>query len=509
MNKDFIGKYILAIDIGTTAFKAAVFDHEGNECAAATEEYLILTPQPGWAEMDPDQYIDIFKRIVRRAVSKSGVNKEDIVTLGISCQLETSLFLDKDHQPLRKAIVWCDTRAAKEAGDIVDEFGSRTVHRHTGQVGKDAIWPGAKLLWLKKHEPEVFANLDKVIQLNGYFAYLLTGKMVEDDSLLGSTVYWDINTRDYWDKMLDFIGITRDQLPEIVVPGTLVGKITKEAAADFGLSENLTVNIGGSDLACGVVGTGAIDLGCFSDSTGSALCTMAITDHVVLDPTMQMPCYCSVLPGYYMVHAYSTGGMFMKWFRDTFGEMEMLREIKEGVNAFDLMDQLAESVPAGSDGLIALPHLQGSGPPDLNANAKCCFFGMTLAHGKAHFARSIMESIVMVLCRILETTEALDIKSDKIISFGGGALSPVWCQIKADATGKKVITTANNKSAGCLGACILAGVACGMWDSVESACAAIIKEDKVYEPNPELKPVYDKLLAQYKTLMTCIWPAFA
>ena len=132
-----------------------------------------------------------------------------------------------------------------------------------------------------------------------------------------------------------------------------------------------------------------------------------------------------------------------------------------GPNAFDQLDLMAAEVPAGSDGLIALPHLQGSGPPHLNANART-LFGMTIAHGKEHFVRAIMESVVMVLCRIIEATEALDISVDRIISFGGGALSPVWCQMKADATGKDVVTTKNNKSAGCLGAGILAGVACGI-----------------------------------------------
>ena len=354
----------------------------------------------------------------------------------------------------------------------------------------------------------MFGNIAHILQLNGYFAYLLTGKMAEDDSILGSSIYWNINTRQYWEEMLEYIGITKAQLPEIVRPGSIVGTITKAASKQFDLPENLTVNIGGSDLACGPVGTGAIRPGNFSDSTGSSLCTMAMADHIVLDPTRQMPCYCSVMPDLYMVHAYSTGGMYMKWFRDTFGEMELMKEGVGGLNAFDQLDLMAAEVPAGSDGLIALPHLQGSGPPDLNANARACFFGMTIAHGKEHFVRAIMESVVMVLCRIIEATEALDISVDRIISFGGGALSPVWCQMKADATGKDVVTTKNNKSAGCLGAGILAGVACGIWDSVEEACDQIIQEERVYHPDPMHKPTYDELLARYKHLMECLEPVF-
>ena len=185
-------KYILTIDMGTTAFKSAIFDCSGREVASATEEYQIQTPQPGWAEMDPERYITLFQNVIARALDKAQVPKDQLVTLGISVQGETSVFLDSSKKPLRSAILWCDTRALTEAEEIVDAFGSTTIQNHTGQVGCDALWPGAKLLWLKKHEQDVFANIAHILQLNGYFAYLLTGRMAEDDSILGSS----ISTRD-------------------------------------------------------------------------------------------------------------------------------------------------------------------------------------------------------------------------------------------------------------------------------------------------------------------------
>ena len=205
MNNDAM-KYILTIDMGTTAFKAAVFDCEGREAGSATEEYQIQTPRPGWAEMDPEKYTELFKAAVSGAVKNAGISREDILTLGISCQGETSVFLDSDSRPLRPAIIWCDTRALQEAKEIVDAFGSTTIQHHTGQVGCDALWPGAKLIWIRKNEPEIFRNIAYILQLNGYFAYLLTGKMAEDDSMLGSSIYWNIRMRQYWDEMLEYIG---------------------------------------------------------------------------------------------------------------------------------------------------------------------------------------------------------------------------------------------------------------------------------------------------------------
>ena len=188
--------------------------------------------------------------------------------------------------------------------------------------------------------------------------------------------------------------------------------------------------------------------------------------------------------------------------------MELESENNGGLNAYDQFDVMAETVPPGCEGLIALPHLQGSGPPDMNAGARACFYGMTIAHGKEHFVRAIMESVVMVLCRVIEATESLGIDVDRIISFGGGALSDVWCQIRADATGKEVVTTRSNKNAGCLGAGILAGVACGIWTSVDEACEMIVKEDKTYKPDPDKKEVYRELLEKYKLLMKCLEPVF-
>ena len=501
-------KFILAIDMGTTAFKGALFDIQGNEVAHSTREYSIIADAPGHAEVHVSTYLNTFRQVVKGVLDAASITAEQVLTIGLSSQCETSIFLDSNDKPLRNAIVWFDTRAKREASDIVDAFGSATVQKHTGQVGEDAIWPGAKLLWLKRHEPDVFNNTRKVLQLNSYIKYVLTGVAVAEDSMLGSTVYFDVTKRKYWSEMLDFIGITENQLPEIVTPGSCNGKVTEGAAMNFGLAVGTPVSIGGTDLACGAIGTGNLKPGDFSDSTGSSLCTMTMVDHLICDPLKQMPCYCSAIPGMFMVHAYAAGGLYMRWFRDLFGEKEMEIERNGGMNAYDQFDELAAQIPAGSNGLIALPHLQGSGPPDTNPNAKACFIGMTLAHDKRHFTRAIMESVTMALRRIIDATESLGVKVDKITSLGGGAYSPIWCQIKADATARTVVTTKNHEIACCLGAAILAGVSCGLWPSIKDACMYIIKEDKVYNPNLANKPIYDELLQNYMAITDALAPIF-
>lgn len=500
--------YILAVDIGTTAFKAAVFDNDGYNRGTVTLEYTIDTPHAGWAEMDPSIYLDTFKRAAHMAIDRADLTPEDIDTIGMSCQGETTVYLDESGQPVRPAIVWLDRRAEQEAEDIEKKFGIDSIQQHTGQIGADSIWPGAKLLWLRRHEPEVFGRIGMTVQLKGYISYVLTGRACCEDSILGSSVYYDINKRKYWPEMLDYLGIREDQLPEIVLPGSITGHITPEAAEKFGLSRNTTLSIGGIDLSCGAIGVGNIYPGIFSDSTGSALCVVTVTKKPVLDPNRRMPCYCSAIPGQFMIHAYNMGGMFLRWFRDEFCQEEMETERKTGVNAYDLLDRLAESVEPGCDGLIALPHLQGSGPPDQVSSAKAIFSGITMSHTRAHFVRAIMESVTMVLCRMIEATRDLGIDIDSVISYGGGAKSPVWTQMKADATGLPIRTMMNDDDACCLGAAILAGASSGIWTSIEDGVLTSIENSVTYQPNPANRKAYDDLIAQYKLLMEQMGPVW-
>lgn len=501
-------RYILSADLGTTAFKAAVFDEKGRLCGSDTCEYEIYTPGPGLAEAAPDIYEETFRTACRSAVKKAGITPDQILSISLSTQGETTLFLDENMKPLRNAIVWFDTRALSEAEDIVGRFGMDEIQRRTGQTGADAIWPGAKILWLQRHEPENFRRMKKAVQLEGYISLLLTGRTAGESTILGSTCYFDINTGKYWPEMLDFLDITEEQLPKIVPSGTDLGHISSEAARRFGFSEKTTLNIGAIDLACGAIGAGNVRPGIFSESTGSALCTVTLVDRPVYDPERNMPLYCGAKPGQYMIHAYSTGGMMMRWFRDNFCELEISSENSLGQNAYDQLDELAEKVPAGSEGLIALPHLQGSGPPDLDQDAKGVFFGMTIAHGKGHFARAVMEGVAMVLCRMIEGTRSLGIDVDRIVSFSGGAKSRLWNQIKADASGLPVYTTKDDESAACLGTAILAGTSLGIWDSIEQAADEAVKKDRIYRPDPSKKPIYDDLLRKYKKLMKALAPVF-
>ncbi len=477
--------YVLGVDIGTTAIKAGIFDELGNEKGSHAFEYTLLTPFSGAVELDAEAYIHAFKQAVALAIRSAGVDKDELVSLGISAQGETIFALDENAKPLRPAIVWMDTRAEEESNFIEEQLGRERIHRTTGQVGMNAIWPAAKVLWLRRNEPEIFAKTAKFLLIEDFFIHLLTGKFVAEDSLLCSTMYWDINTREYWPEMLDLLGISEGQLPEIHHPGTPVAKVSEQVAEEFGLSTKTLVCLGALDQACGAIGVGNVKPGIFSESTGAALASVAMTDHPVIDPSGQMPCFASGIPGMYMVHAFSTGGMAIRWFRDAFWTSELAAEKDGGTNVYSLIDEAVKSTHPGCDGLRVLPHLQGSGPPDTNAQAKGIFLNVTLAHSRAHFARGLMEGVTMVLLRMIEGTRALGVEVDEIRSLSGGAKSATWCQLKANASGLPVRTMQTTDIAACLGAAILAGVAAGF--GTLSSILHRLSQDTTCSTNPTVR----------------------
>jgi xylulokinase len=226
-----------------------------------------------------------------------------------------------------------------------------------------------------------------------------------------------------------------------------------------------------------------------------------------MDKHMIMPCHYHGIPNLYMAHTFTTGGMVLKWFRDVFCQLEILVSKSTGLDSYYLMDLAVDKIPAGSDGLIMLPHLSGAMAPEANPKAKGVFFGITLKHTKEHFIRAIMEAVGFIVMRNIEAIEAMDIPVKEILVLGGGSKSDQWNQIKADITGKVVVTT-DNSDAACLGAAIISGTAIGMFASISRAVEQMVKVRKRFIPNTANHIKYQKLYAQYKRLYDDLCPSF-
>jgi sugar (pentulose or hexulose) kinase len=492
-------RYILSVDAGTTASKVALFDTEGKLIASSTNEYDLITLSPLEVEVDAVILWNAFKTGVREVLARSHVSEADVKAIGISAQGETLVPIDKQEKPLRRAIVWLDSRAQEEAKELESEFDVGSSYKITGQVKLVPTWPAAKILWLKKHERHTFDKAFKYLLVEDYLIHRMTGRFVAEGSLLCSTTYWNIRTRKWWDEMLDFIGFTADQLPDIRESAEAVDTLTSEAADELGLTRSTVVSTGALDQAAGAVGVGNITEGLFSENTGAALAICVPLNELRMDPKARMPIHYFAKKGTYMVHTFTTGGMALRWFRDKFCQPEIQVGTNMGLDPYDVMGVEVSQVAPGCEGMVMLPHLQGAMAPESNPLAKGVFYGFTLRHTKVHFIRAIMEAIACIVRRNIEAVGGMNMKVDEIRALGGGAKSRVWKQIEADLTKKPVVTTTGEAEA-CLGAAILAGKASGLFGSVEDACARMVRIREAFTPNSSNFAAYDRLYLKYVKL---------
>lgn len=441
---------LMGIDIGTTSVKTAVFNDALEQQISSTADYT-LDSHGDTVEFDGEKYWEIVKAEIEKAKASVGVD-----ALAVDTQCETLILTDEYGTPVRPAIVWLDNRATEEAQIITEKFGHKRVYEITGQPEITATWPACKLLWVKRHEPDVWDKTKKIFLLEDWILYKLTGKFISEKTLQSSTIYFDIHKAQWWDEMLDFIGIDRKMLPALYSSAKAVGEY-----------DGMKVVTGAIDQIAGAIGAGVIRQGTVSVMTGTTMVIFMPSETVPeYDEKSIVPCHYNYDDKYCLLSWTPTAGMALKWFRNALCENFSFAEL----------DKLADSVPAGSDGLTFLPYLCGSTMPKYNPAARGSFTGLTTEHTRAHFVRSVMESVA---CMLKSNLDYLGLDVEEIRAMGGGANSPFWCQMKADMTGKRLVTLKNKETA-CLGSAILAGVGTGVFESVEQA-AKVIELDKIFE----------------------------
>ena len=449
---------LMGIDVGTTSIKTAIFNKELLMLYNNNIDYT-LESHGDIVEFEATKYWDIVKQ---------ELDTLDLAVdaLAIDTQCETLILTDEDGNPVRKAIVWLDNRATKEAEEIEKHFGRKKVYEVTGQPEITATWPACKLLWVKKNEPEVWAKTKKIFLLEDYLLYKLTGKFATEKTLQSSTIYFDINNSTWWDEMLSFIGVQPSMLPTLYDSGVYIG--------DY---KGIKIVTGAMDQVSGAIGAGVIKKGIVSEMTGTTMVIFSPCDTVPeYKENSIIPCHYNYDGKYCLLSWSSTASMALKWFKNALCEDFSFQEL----------DELAKDIAPGADGLTFLPYLCGSTMPKYNPNARGSFTGLTTEHTRGHFVRAIMEAIS---CTLRENLEYLNLNVNEIRAMGGGANSPLWCQMKADMTGK-TLQTLKNKETACLGGAILAGVGTGAFQSVEEAAKMISIKDSFSPKGTDYSSAY-------------------
>jgi xylulokinase len=489
----------LGIDVSTTGVKALLLDRRGKVAASASTPLTLNTPRPLWSEQDPSEWWAGTAASIRAALGDANALGQDVAAIGLTGQMHGLVLLDAEKRVLRPAILWNDQRTSAECEEIRSRMGGREAL--VKATGNDAL-PGftaPKILWVRKHEPEVYSRVRLVLLPKDYVRLRLTGVAAMDKADGSGTLLFDLAARTWSPRVLEALSIPAAWLPATFEGPEITSTVTNEAAAETGLLAGTPVVAGGGDQSAGAVGTGAVKAGVVSLTLGTSGVVFATTPSALVEPQGRLHAFCHALPGrwHFMAVTLSAAGS-LQWYRDTLARGE----------AFEALTQEAEADPAGCDDLVFLPYLSGERTPHVDPLARGCFVGLTLRHRRSHLTRSILEGVAFSMRDCFELLKAAGLgEIGQVRIAGGGARSPLWRRIVASALGVELVRV-NSSEGAAYGAGLLAGVGAGHWPSVEAACEAAIAISGRDEPHPEWVRAYEALFPRYRELYPALSPTF-
>jgi len=489
--------YYLGLDIGTSGTKALLITEGGKPVATATAEYPLSTPRPQWAEQNPIDWWNAVVDVTRRVIDTSGIDGAAIAGIGLSGQMHGSVFLDRHGDVIRPAILWCDQRTQAECDWITTQAGPDNLSRLIANPVLTGF-TAPKIVWLRNHEPEAYGRVDKVLLPKDYIRYRLTGTFATEVSDASGTALFDVANRRWSTPMLAACDIPASWMPESAESIEVTGHITADAAALTGLAAGTPVVGGGGDQAAGAVGSGIVETGVVSSTVGTSGVVFAFADTPAVDPALRVHTFCHAVPGkWHTMGVVLSAGGSLRWLRDTF---------YPGASYATIVDEAA-TVDAGSEGLIFLPYLTGERTPHPDPDARGVFFGITLRHGRPHFARAVLEGVAYALNDTFEIFNDIGVEMTQVRASGGGAKSAVWRQIHADVTGQPHVTL-NIDEGPALGVALLAAVGTGAYATVADACRAVIRTTDECRPSASTS-TYRRYYDVYRNLYPALKDQFA
>ena len=485
---------VVGVDVSTTATKAVLQDAEGTVRAVGMSAYSYETPHPLWSEQDPALWWEATRIAVRGALEAADTDAEAVEAVGLTGQMHGLVALDDRDEVLRPAILWNDQRNGAECDAIRGIVGRRRLIEITGN---DAL-PGftaPKLLWLRRHEPDVWASIAHVLLPKDFVRLRLTGEHALDRADGSGTILFDLAARDWSPEILDALAIEPRWLPPTFEGPMVTGTITEGAASATGLRAGIPVVAGGGDQAAAAVGVGSVVPGVSSLSLGTSGVLFTTTEGPAIESEGRLHAFCHAVPDrWHLMGVMLSAAGSLRWYRDA---------LAPGVAFEELVEEAAE-VPPGSDGLLFLPYLTGERTPYPDPLARGAFVGLTVHHGRAHLTRAVLEGVAFGMRDSLELMRAAGIQPpDQIRATGGGSRSALWRRILADVLGASIVTTPSAEGAA-QGAATLAAVGAGWFDTIQDACRALVRIGETTPPS-ETGGAYTNAYARYREL----YPALA
>ena len=492
---------LMGVDVGTTGCKALVISDRGAVRAFSYREYPLLHPQPGRAELDPVEVWGSIEEVIAEAAG--GTPGDPVHAIGVSVQGEATVPVDRECNHLHNFVITFDERTTEQSAWWEKTLGSSTLFEITG-MPLHPMYSINKIMWFQQHMPKICDRTWKFLCMEDYVLMKLGAEPTIDYSLAARTMAFDLRRRDWSDFILNKAGVDRASLAQLKPSGTIAGSVSQRVARKLGVPGDTLAVTGGHDQCCGALGAGVIEEGMAMNATGTSDVLQPVFDEPMLGQAMLASNYCCyphVKAGMHTCCAFNlTGGLLLRWYRDTFWQMEMREAARTGLDVYDVIVEGASQEPSP---LYVLPHFVGSGTPTLDPRSSGAILGLTLSTTRQDVSRAMLDSLNYELKLNIDTLEEVGIPLRELRAVGGGAKSKRWLQMKADTFGIPV-TSLQISEAACLGAALLAGTAAGAYASVDEGVSQVVKIGRVYEPRIEENEKYSKGYELYRKIYSVL-----
>lgn len=490
--------YVIGVDLGTQSLKGLLVDPQGKIVAEASCAHDPIYPSPGWAEQPVVDYLHSFTEVVRRLVSDSGVSPDKIGTIGMDAINDSVIAVDGNGNPLMNCIIWMDRRAEAETAEVAQRVSPDHVFEVTG-LNLDSSHTAAKMLWIKKNRPEIFAKSSHILNVDSFVVSWLTGQYAVDYAQASASMLYNVANKCWDPEMCAAFGLDPALLGPINKAESVVGTLSDSAARLLGLTNKTKVIVGTGDEHSACLGSGLVKPGMVCDITGTAEPVAGTSAKPVFDNRGHLvETHHSADSRLWLVEnpGFVSGGS-TRWYKDT-----ILK-----TSSYDLMNEQAMRAPIGSNGLIFLPCMSGAMTPTWNGAARGTFTGLSLSHTLDDMSRAVFEGISFGLRDNVDRFEEIGMDCSSVRIVGGSTKSPFWCQMKADVLGKPLVATKNPEGAA-IGAAMLASVAEGNFKDLDEAAEAMVELGATYEPDPAKKAAYDEAYQRYLDTYYALEPVF-